>query len=278
MVNSIIDEQILKKIKLVCSDVDGTLVEEGKGNLNPKYYDEILRLKEKGIRFAVVSGRNYESARLLFEPVLKDVLFINDNGAVIRYQDQVFRAHTLEPALVQEIIRDIERESDCATYVSTMTGSFAWKENQSFCHMLRRDYKLNIVEIERMPEDIPKDAGVMSLGLYHPKGAEKAVGKAFMEKWNKHPLVEVMAAGDMWLNICQRNIHKGSALEEIMEQYGIQKDEVIAFGDNMNDYGMLSLLPNSVAIGNARREIKDICRYIADTNVNDGVLKILKQL
>ena len=78
------DRSVLEKIRLVCTDVDGTLVEEGKGNLNPEYYAQIRRLKKKGIRFAVVSGRNYESARPLFEPVLEDILFINDNGAVIR--------------------------------------------------------------------------------------------------------------------------------------------------------------------------------------------------
>ena len=41
------EKEMLNKIKLVCSDVDGTLVEEGKGGLNPEYYDEIRRLKEK---------------------------------------------------------------------------------------------------------------------------------------------------------------------------------------------------------------------------------------
>lgn len=274
----IIGESVLKKIKLVCSDVDGTLVEEGKGNLNPEYYKEILRLKEKGIRFAVVSGRNYESTRLLFAPVLQDILFINDNGAVIRFQEEIMRSHTIAPQLVQEIVGDMEKRPNCASYVSAMEGSFAWKGNPPFCELLRRDYQLRVKEVERMPEDIPEDAGVMSLGLYHPEDAQEAAGEEFIRKWNNHPLVEVMVAGTMWLNICQRGVHKGSALAEIMEKYKIEKDEVIAFGDNMNDYGMLSFIPNSVAIGNARQEIKNISRYVADTNENDGVLQILKRL
>ncbi|MBQ9991122.1 MAG: HAD family phosphatase, partial [Lachnospiraceae bacterium] len=235
---TIIEEDVLKKIKLVCSDVDGTLVEEGKGNLNPEYYREILRLKEKGIRFAVVSGRNYESARPLFEPVLDDVLFINDNGAVIRYQDRIMCSHTVEPHFVREIVRDMEKIPGCATYVSAMGGSFAWKGDLPFCELLRRDFQLEVKEVERMPEDIPEDAGVMSFGLYHPVDALKAAGEEFIRKWNSHPLFEVMAAGTMWLNVCQRGVHKGSALAEVMEKYGIVKDEVIAFGDNMNDYGM----------------------------------------
>lgn len=277
-IKSVIEATVLKKIKLVCSDVDGTLVEEGKGNLNPEYYEQIRRLKAKGIRFVVVSGRSYESARPLFEPVLEDVLFINDNGAVIHYRDEVMRSHTFTGQLVQEIVKDMEARPGCATYVSAMTGSYAWKENQSFCELLRRDFQLEVKEIERMPEDIPSDAGVFSFGLYHPKDAVQAAGEAFIQKWNAHPEVEVVSAGKMWLNLCQRGIHKGSALAEVMAQYGISKEQVIAFGDNMNDYGMLSLIPASVAIGNARSEIKEICRYVADTNVNDGVLQILRRL
>ena len=273
-----IDKKVLEKIRFVCSDIDGTLVEEGKGNLNPEYYEEIRRLKVKGIRFAVISGRSYESARPLFEPVLEDVLFINDNGASIRFQDKILRSHTVKNDIAWEIIRDMEAIPGCSTYVSTLEGSFAWRGNQSFCDFLRNDYNLEVKEVECMPEDIPQDAGVMCFGLYHPENVEAAAGEAFLQKWNGHPQFEVMAAGSRWLNICQRKIHKGSALAEIMEQYGFAKDEVIAFGDNMNDYGMLSFLPNSVAIGNARREIKAISRYVADTNVNDGVLQILKQL
>ena len=44
-------------IKLIASDVDGTLLPEGTADLNPELYDVILKLKEKGIVFAAASGR-----------------------------------------------------------------------------------------------------------------------------------------------------------------------------------------------------------------------------
>jgi hypothetical protein len=99
-----------------------------------------------------------------------------------------------------------------------------------------------------------------------------------LEKWSNHPQVETMCAGNMWLNICQRKVNKGTALLELIDSLGIKKEEVMAFGDNMNDYGMLSAIPNSVAIGSARQEIKDICSMVADTQENDGVLKVLRTL
>ena len=127
------EKKMLSKIKLVCSDVDGTLVEEGKGGLNPEYYDEIRRLKEKGIMFAVVSGRSYEGSAHLFEPVLDDIIFINDNGAVLRYKGKIIKAHSIPDALIKEIISDLKDELKPVTYISALTGSYAWGENQEFC-------------------------------------------------------------------------------------------------------------------------------------------------
>ena len=65
-------------IKLVASDVDGTLLPEGSSDMNPELYDVIRRLKEKGIVFAAASGRQMNSVRRVFRPVLDDVYFISN--------------------------------------------------------------------------------------------------------------------------------------------------------------------------------------------------------
>ena len=272
------EKEMLSKIKLVCSDVDGTLVEEGKGGLNPEYYEEIRRLKEKGIMFAVVSGRSYAASSPLFTPVLEDIIFINDNGAALTYKGKVIKAHTIPVEVVKEMIRDLSDDLKEVTYLSALEGSYGWKRNREFCRILREDFHLNLTELEEMPDSLPKDAGIMSLGMYDPVDAETAVGKEFADKWNQHPLIKAVPGGQYWFNIMQKNIDKGVALKELMEMYNIKLEEVIAIGDNMNDMGMLTCVPNSVAIGNARQEVKDVCKYIADTNSNDGVLQILKKL
>lgn len=43
-------------IKLVVTDIDGTLLPEGTDHLNPELFDVIRALKENGIQFAVGSG------------------------------------------------------------------------------------------------------------------------------------------------------------------------------------------------------------------------------
>lgn len=272
------EKEMLSKIKLVCSDVDGTLVEEGKGGLNPEYYDEIRRLKEKGIMFAVVSGRSYAGSSPLFTPVIDDIIFINDNGAVLTYQGKIIKSHSIPDELIKEMIGDLRDEVKEVTYISSLTGSYAWKKNQEFCRILREDFHLNLTELDKMAESLPDGAGVMSFGMYDPVDAEAFVGKEFIEKWNQHPLIQAVPGGQYWFNVMQKNIDKGVALRELMEMYDIKPEEVLAIGDNMNDMGMLTGVPNSVAIGNAREEVKAVCKYVADTNANDGVLQILKKL
>ncbi len=272
------EKEMLRKIKLVCSDIDGTLVEEGKGGLNPEYFEEIRRLKEKGILFAVVSGRSYEGTVSLFTPVIDDVIFINDNGAVLTYQGKIIKSHTIPDELIKEMVSDLKEELKGMTYISALTGSYAWKGNQNFCNLLREDFSLKVTELEQMPESLPQNAGVMSIGVYDPVDSEQAVGQEFIEKWNRHEKIQAVPGGQFWFNIIQKNVDKGVALRELMEMYDIAPAEVIAIGDNMNDMGMLRQVPNSVAIGNARKEVKEVCKYIADTYENDGVLQILKKL
>ena len=53
-------------IKLIVSDIDGTLVKDGTLDINPEYMDVIRKLTEKGIHFVACSGRQYSSEKQLF--------------------------------------------------------------------------------------------------------------------------------------------------------------------------------------------------------------------
>ena len=70
-------------IKLIASDIDGTLLIEGTDKINPEIFEVIKKLKEKGIIFAAASGRQYGSIRKLFAPVKDDIIFITDNGSSV---------------------------------------------------------------------------------------------------------------------------------------------------------------------------------------------------
>ena len=67
-------------IKLIASDIDGTLVPEGAHKLNPEYHNIIRELDDVGIKFCACSGRQFNSMLELFEPVADRMFFICENG------------------------------------------------------------------------------------------------------------------------------------------------------------------------------------------------------
>lgn len=69
-------------IKLIASDVDGTLLKEESQNLNPNIYDIIRQLKEMDIHFIAASDRQYYNLRNIFAPVQDDISYIAENGSL----------------------------------------------------------------------------------------------------------------------------------------------------------------------------------------------------
>ncbi len=84
-------------------------------------------------------------------------------------------------------------------------------------------------------------------------------------------------AGVYWVDCSEPSINKGSALQFLLDKYEIKPDEVMVFGDNINDLGMLACAKESYAIGSARDEVKQAAAHVADTMRNQGVIKVLKE-
>ena len=77
------------------------------------------------------------------------------------------------------------------------------------------------------------------------------------------------------IEISDIEAQKGLILAKAIKKMGIDKNEVIVLGDSFNDYSMFIEFENSYAMENAIPEIKEIAKYITDTNNNDGVAKAI---
>ena len=72
--------------------------------------------------------------------------------------------------------------------------------------------------------------------------------------------------------------HKGKAVEYLSNLLGIDRDQIIAFGDNYNDLSMIEFAGTGVAMGNAEEDVKSIANHITDKNGNSGVAKAINDL
>ena len=83
-------------IRLIVSDIDGTLVPEGGSLLNPEYMTVIRELTDRGVRFAAASGRQATSIDVIFHELQDRVYYLGDNGACILRGGETLKAMYLK--------------------------------------------------------------------------------------------------------------------------------------------------------------------------------------
>ena len=99
-------------IKLICSDIDGTLLQYGRKELEGEIFEQIRELHRRGILFCPASGRQYTSLRKLFAPVADCCVFLCENGGVIYKDEQCIAKNPMPRALAEEIANDLWTRSD----------------------------------------------------------------------------------------------------------------------------------------------------------------------
>jgi hydroxymethylpyrimidine pyrophosphatase-like HAD family hydrolase len=99
-------------IKLICSDIDGTLLQYGKKELEDEIFEQIRELHRRGILFCPASGWQYTSLRKLFAPVADCCVFLCENGGVIYKDEQCIAKNPMPRALAEEIANDLWTRSD----------------------------------------------------------------------------------------------------------------------------------------------------------------------
>jgi len=133
-------------------------------------------------------------------------------------------------------------------------------------------YKFHVKQVEDLTR---VESEFIKISVYRKTDVE-AHTRTLREKYADR--LKMTIAGDMWMDCMRPGINKGQAVKLLQDSLGIKPEETMAFGDQLNDIEMLKQAYYSFAVGNAREEVKAAARFRTDTNVNDGVLKILKLL
>ena len=262
-------------IKLVFTDIDGTLVGQGKEDLNPEYYDVINRLFEQGVQVAVATGRHAVSVHKLFQPVLDKVWILSQNGAVIE-RDGVSKVLKPIPRdLVVDFWKDLSAFPENESILDTAKQTFSPFEGTEMYNLIRGEgYNYNLSATGGW-DKIPDETFSM-VTVYDPTNAEEFCKAHLYDKWQG--TLNMMPTGVTWVDCTMPGISKGAALIELCERLGIPQEDTIAFGDQINDMPMLEAAGTGYAVETARPEVKAIADYIIPSYDEDGVLQVLKML
>lgn len=234
-------------VKLIASDIDGTLMSYGETSLPPALFSLIRRLRSVGVLFCPASGRQYHSLRQLFAPVSDEVCFLCENGAV------VFGPGTEEDAPVLSKTAMPRQEAlSLARDIASLPQSFALISGQNVSYVCRWPETLlrdvsgwtgnRFCRIEQIG-DIAEDIIKVSACCPDPAAAAAALGPA----WDG--AFRMAVAGPIWLDFTLAD--KGAGLRGLCRSLGIDPEDAMAFGDNWNDVPMLEAAGTSWLMENA---------------------------
>jgi hypothetical protein len=258
-------------IKLVASDIDGTLVKDGTIDINPEVLDTIIKLHDKGIHVAIATGRHWSSIESVFAPIKNKIFYISDNGAYLGMKDRALFINKMDTSVSNEIIKAISDTGELIAVVATKDGYFIDVEDMELFNWIKEGYRGNIEIVDDL---IKANLEVIKISAYSRKPIYKYedLKNRFIDR------VDAKFSGSMWLDFNPKNVNKGNALKILQEALNVGYKESMSFGDQGNDVEMLKSAYYSFAVANATKEAKDVARFETDFNYNDGVLKILKLL
>lgn len=261
-------------IKLIASDIDGTLILEGTHEFPKELGDVIDRLKAQGIMFVAASGRQYKSMYNLFKDKAEDIIFVSGNGSYVRCRDYDISEHRMPKDILERLIKEIrsmEKDGYCFMAESKNTA-YVEVDSEEFKDLLVKGYHYEITTVG----DILKECDdVLKISLYHKTDIQAAADK-MIPQWQGE--LKVLRSGTNWVDFMPQGVDKGSAIESIQQVMGISKEETVVFGDNTNDVGMFGKAKYSYAVENAAKEVQRQAAYIAESPEKQGVIQLLQQI
>lgn len=279
-------------IKLIASDMDGTLLNDdhmiSEGNLKA-----IRKAQEMGRHFTIVTGRDYGAVKSYLEECDLKCECILSNGA--EYRD--VNGNVIESVYMNKdsvkIVFDILNEAGLCIQLMTNNGSYVSNKESDKKAIIDRfklfNPKMNEEEVAEFVEKFHEERGmkyiddvydilesnVEILKIVTFDNDEKLIANLKDKLKESTNDLAVASTFSNDIEISDIKAQKGLILAKTIKKMGIDKSEVIVLGDSFNDYSMFTEFENSYAMENAIPEIKNIAKYITDSNNNDGVAKAI---
>lgn len=266
-------------IKLIATDLDGTLLDP-KGQVDLPRLEKLLdQLEERGIRFVIATGNEIHRVKQLLGHLTERVVLIVANGARIFEGNQLLQAQTWDDDMVNRTLEFFKgRECQDQFVVTSMNGGFV-KEGTVFTElekfmtpeMIEKLYqRMNFVD----EFDSSLFGGVLKMSMVVGEERSSSVLQEVNDLFDGR--VRAVSSGYGCIDILQAGIHKAWGLQELLKRWDIKAEEIMAFGDSENDVEMLQLAGIAYAMENAEERVKEIATEVAPANSQAGVYQVLE--
>ncbi|MDO4468077.1 MAG: Cof-type HAD-IIB family hydrolase [Bacillota bacterium] len=274
-------------IKAIVLDIDGTLT-NSKKVITPKTKEALLKAQEKGVILMLASGRPAKGLMRYAHELEMD----KNNGLLV-----CFNGARVENATTGEVLfnqgMSVEEGKAVLEHLKKFPGARPMIDKKEYmyvndvfdCFINYKNEKFNVMQYEARnngyilceKEDLAAfaDYEINKILTYgdpeYLQAHYEEMSAPFVGKLN------MMFTSDFYYEYTAQGIDKAKALDSVIHHYGIEKEELMAFGDAQNDKTMVMYSGVGVAMANATDELKGVADYITLSNEEDGIAYALEQ-
>lgn len=248
--------------------MDGTLL-NSKKELSSNTIALFQELLKQGIKVGIASGRQYRNICEYFPGLQDQLFFISENGTYIVDQNEVVYESALPLSFVRDFVGTYSQKEVALVLCS---GEVAYllhaskeqrKEINKYYHVIQEISSLD--EIKH---------SIIKIAMLDLRGSEEYS----YQEVKKIENFEVTLSAHHWVDISNKDVNKGCALQVLKKRLQLCKEECMAFGDYLNDLSMMKEVSYSFGIKDGHQVLVEQCSYTCENQDQQGIDEVLESV
>ncbi|ANZ33807.1 Cof-type HAD-IIB family hydrolase [Staphylococcus carnosus] len=258
---------------LICLDLDGTLLNDKK-EISPYTLKVLEKLKEQGHYIMIATGRPFRASKPYYEQLKLNTPIVNFNGAFVHNPtdpDSPVIHETLDPDLATSIIESLQKMQVKNIIAEVKDHVYIDNFDQHlFDGFSMGNPKIETGDIVNQLKEPPTSILIEADEVMIPR-VKQMLSRFYAEsiehrRWGApFPVIEIV----------KRGISKARGIDSVKDELGVDRNHIIAFGDEDNDTEMIKYAKHGIAMENGLDELKHIANEVTYSNNDDGIGRYL---
>ncbi|MDP9742473.1 UNVERIFIED_ORG: Cof subfamily protein (haloacid dehalogenase superfamily) [Bacillus sp. B2I3] len=267
--------------RLLAVNIDGTLLQSN-GRLNKSTKEAIDYVHQKGVHVALVTSRNYHSAKKVAKALKINPMIVAQQGAFVgASMEKPIMVKRISEELTAELVQMLEKTT-CQILLIHEKYSLGNRVNlpenllgKSVMYLNDQNiYAQNYVDdISEELIDQPMAPTKMDI-IFPEKNARNDMLKLIKEMF---PEVDAVLHPGNKLTIVPKGVSKWSGVLYLADHLKVKRTEIVSIGDGLDDMEMIAGSGLGVAMGNADEEVRKVAKWVTRSNDQDGVAYMLRE-
>ncbi|MFE4811241.1 Cof-type HAD-IIB family hydrolase [Peribacillus simplex] len=267
--------------RLLAVNIDGTLLQSN-GRLNKSTKEAIDYVHQKGVHVALVTSRNYHSAKKVAKALKINPMIVAQQGAFVGASiEKPIMVKRISEELTVELVQMLEKTT-CQILLIHEKYSLGNRVNLPENLLGKSVMYLNDQNIyaQNYVDDISEE-------LIDQPMAPTKMDVIFSEKIDRNdmlklikkmfPEVDVILHPEHKMTIVPKGVSKWSGVLYLADHLEVRRTEIVSIGDGLDDMEMIAGSGLGVAMGNADEEVRKVAKWVTRSNDQDGVAYMLRE-